>query len=108
LFDVKKISDLKLNIIMILIELIYPMIFYNMLLLGQNHSRFVQSKKSQNRSGKNNNKGMVASKSQIREKLDQLSDQYKQGVITKEQYYKRANVLIDKISDKYSDVIWTY
>lgn len=66
------------------------------------------SKESQHRPGEYYNKGMVASKSQIREKLDHLSDQYKQGVITREQYYKRANGLIDKLSDKYSDVVWAY
>ncbi|GGC06079.1 hypothetical protein GCM10011325_36210 [Dyadobacter sediminis] len=48
------------------------------------------------------------SKSQIKKELDNLLVQYNQGSISEQQYYERANPLIDKLSDLYSEVVWTY
>lgn len=48
------------------------------------------------------------SKSQIKKDLDNLLVQYNQGIISEQQYYERANPLIDKLSDLYADVAWTF
>ena len=48
------------------------------------------------------------SKSHIKRDLDNLLAQYNRGIISKQQYYDLSNPLIDKLSDLYSDVVWTY
>ena len=93
---------------MILSDLIYLLIFGVCCYWIKAIFNVATSKKSQNRGGRFCNKGKGTSKSLIRKELDNLLTQYKQGIITEQQYYKRANALIDKISDLYSDVVWTY
>lgn len=48
------------------------------------------------------------SKSEIKKELDNLLVQYNQGIISEQQYLERADPLIGKLSDLYSESVRTY
>lgn len=71
-------------------------------------STVLTSNKSRNKRRLRAKQKRKMSKSQIKKELDNLLVQYNQGSISEQQYYERANPLIDKLSDLYSEVVWTY
>lgn len=68
----------------------------------------ITAKKSQNKRRLRATEKKEMSKSQVKKELDNLLAEYNQGHISEQQYYDRTNPLIDKLSDLYTDVAWTY
>lgn len=68
----------------------------------------IRAKKSQNKLKLRSTEKKKMSKSQVKKELDNLLAEYNQGRISEQQYYDRANPLIDKLSDLYTDVAWTF
>ncbi len=71
-------------------------------------STVLTSNKNRNKRRRRAKQNRKMSKSEIKSELDNLLVQYNQGYISEQQYYDKANPLIDKLSDLYSEVAWTY